>query len=967
MNDNKVENLLPQHLSDLRNSGLSDEQIKACGYFSVSDPESIAKILNWKGGTKKLGPCLAIPYFNADGTKSDYIRLKPDKPRIQNRNGKSKGVKYEAPRGESNRAYFPPGTIDAINDPTIPIIVTEGEKKAAKVDQEGLACIGLAGVWAWQKKREQNSEGKKRGPRELISDLAAIAWKDRLVHPIFDSDAATNKQVSEAIRVFGTILKVHGAIVVTADLPGGPNGEKVGLDDYLLTYSSENLQTLIDRAGRLNELNLEARIKFIVEEDGPEGLFRDKKTLELLAALSVDDRGEFAAMKAVLKKLKVGLRDFDRVVKPLIEHELRERPAEFTRGATGGFFTDSGCICRQTLNPDGPATISICNFTAEIVEETVYDDGVERRAVIGIKGMLQNGKPLPRIEVSASKYMQLDWVVGQWGTDAVVWPGESRALPAAIQALSDPKTKKRQTVYTHLGWRSIDGRWVYLHGGGAIGLPQRTERTVSVDLTGPLANFQFPPSEGIDPIEAIRASLQILDLADDSITFVMLSAIYRAVIRKCDFALFFVGPSGVFKTEFTALGQQHFGAGLDARHLPGSWSSTANANEGLAFLAKDAILVIDDFKPIGDKDSQRLNRDADRLFRGQGNSSGRGRMNADGTLRPSKPPRGLIVATGEDLPGGQSLLARLLAIEVADGDIDILKLTQCQDDAARGLLAIALSQFIEYIASDYDKIQKAAVEKVKEYRSEFIEGSGHARTPGILADLYFGFRLFISFCLKKNVVDASLADELRARCKAALICAANRQVEHQQTYEPASHFSRLLRAVIFSGRAFLAGPDGQAPPDAGSWGWKPSTTGNLWQVSGRKIGWVDDSRVYLLPDPAFSEVQSLATSQGESIPTSPQTMWKRMHEAGMLVCRDEQRQRNTIRKTLDGKPQTVLCLLTSAIFEESTVQSVQLASTVGDSPRLSESRDGQRGRSGRSGEPDTVSETESNQREEFEI
>ena len=26
-----------------------------------------------------------------------------------------------------------------------------------------------------------------------------------------------------------------------------------------------------------------------------------------------------------------------------------------------------------------------------------------------------------------------------------------------------------RTVYTHTGWRKLDGKWAYLHGGGAIG------------------------------------------------------------------------------------------------------------------------------------------------------------------------------------------------------------------------------------------------------------------------------------------------------------------------------------------------------------------------------------------------------------------------------------------------------------------------------------------------------------------
>ena len=50
-----------------------------------------------------------------------------------------------------------------------------------------------------------------------------------------------------------------------------------------------------------------------------------------------------------------------------------------------------------------------------------------------------------------------------------------------------------------------------------------------------------------------------------------------------------------------------------------------------------------------------FHREADRLVRAQGNRSGRQRMRQDSTLRPAKPPRGLLLSTGEDVPRGHSL------------------------------------------------------------------------------------------------------------------------------------------------------------------------------------------------------------------------------------------------------------------------------------------------------------------------
>jgi Domain of unknown function (DUF927) len=126
------------------------------------------------------------------------------------------------------------------------------------------------------------------------------------------------------------------------------------------------------------------------------------------------------------------------------------------------------------------------------------------------------------------------------------------------------------------------------------------------------------------------------------------------------------GETGAGKTALAALAQQHYGAGFSDRNLPGSWSSTANATEALAFTAKDMLLVIDDFCPNGTRgDIARYNKEADRIFRAQGNSSGRLRMRADSTLRNAKPPRGLILSTGEDIPRGRSLRARVFVLELS--------------------------------------------------------------------------------------------------------------------------------------------------------------------------------------------------------------------------------------------------------------------------------------------------------------
>src|SRR5208282_2900444 len=108
------ESLLPQHLADLRKSGLSDEQIARCRFRSLEAAASIQNVLRWRGHGGDLGPCLAIPFLDATGKFTGYYRLKPDCPRKTEEDGKP--IKYESPKGLSNRAYFPPGALSALHD-----------------------------------------------------------------------------------------------------------------------------------------------------------------------------------------------------------------------------------------------------------------------------------------------------------------------------------------------------------------------------------------------------------------------------------------------------------------------------------------------------------------------------------------------------------------------------------------------------------------------------------------------------------------------------------------------------------------------------------------------------------------------------------------------------------------------------------------------------------------------------------
>src|SRR5271166_5723753 len=79
-------------------------------------------------------------------------------------------------------------------------------------------------------------------------------------------------------------------------------------------------------------------------------------------------------------------------------------------------------------------------------------------------------------------------------------------------------------------------------------LGQKPEIEARVQLPAALSNFIFPePPAGNALVEAIRASLRMIDLGPDRITLPLYAAIWRAPLGFAPFSMFLVGETGSFK------------------------------------------------------------------------------------------------------------------------------------------------------------------------------------------------------------------------------------------------------------------------------------------------------------------------------------------------------------------------------------------------------------------------------------
>jgi putative DNA primase/helicase len=137
--NHELRELCPGHREELHASGLTDETIARAGIYSEADQRKLQHLLGWQK-PPKMGAAIVYAYHSPDGANG-YVRIKPDIPR--KRNGKP--IKYESPVRRPNEPYFPPDTAIVLDDASVALLFTEGEKKALCADRRS-SC--LAGVLA---------------------------------------------------------------------------------------------------------------------------------------------------------------------------------------------------------------------------------------------------------------------------------------------------------------------------------------------------------------------------------------------------------------------------------------------------------------------------------------------------------------------------------------------------------------------------------------------------------------------------------------------------------------------------------------------------------------------------------------------------------------------------------------------------------------------------------------------------
>lgn len=811
--------------------------------FDLSHPAAVYDYLDADGK-----PCAQVRRFEAvdrQGKKHKTFRqlqYAPSDPKA----GKDGYTWKTSDEIKAGMIYHLPDVLTAIRDGRA-VYIVEGEKDADTMQRLGLtATTNIGGVGKWKRPGMERLRGAQV---IIIPDHDKPGYEGAWELATRFSEKQTDAETGEQLPAIAKAVRLVNLAAAWEDMP--PKGD---ITDMAEALGDERTRQLLARQIRLTPIFQPDAVRFWLPPDA--------------------------------------------------------RCREYIRKAGAKYdLTDEGMAYYT-----GEMYKPISNFFMIPVEQRTVDDGITQEMSFTLDAWNRpSGRRLKRVTIKNGEFDSMAWVTRAWGFDANIMPGtQNRDKMRWITKEIGRISARTVLEYSHSGWRRIGGRWAYLYHGGAIGADGVT---VNLGDGQNISRYSLepPPKEAqISLVDACKESHAFLSLAPIEVTAPLLGTMYLAPLREWlyqarmqpSFVLYLEAMSGSKKSTITALALSHFGDFND-QSLPASFSDTSNAVEVMGFALKDMPLVVDNYHPSAD---QRTRRQQEALLQRLalifGDGAGRQRMDVDGKLRRTNPPRSLCIVTAEQSglahdPGG---MARFFTVTMdRSGVFDQddphderrQRLTEAQRKARAGWLRQAMRGYIEWLIPQADALPEQLYQRFEFYRDYAMrQPLGHSRAPKAVAHLCVGLEYMLKYFAHTGALTQEEAAQEMNRMIAALLRSSAAQAEAIREESPANVFIGALRSLITTMHAttkdISKGAAGAATP-------KDS------------IGWRDEEFYYLDPGMARNAVDRFCRDSGADFTATKQALYSSMRAEGYLG--DEPTQ----SRYIDGASKRVIVLPRSLI------------------------------------------------------
>lgn len=262
------DNILIHHWQEWLDSCVNPTII-AKNVSSILDSRKLDELLNRNSNKRYKHSDDMVPAWVATGVDPlsgerwlSGIQAKPDVSPI--RNGKPQ--KYFSASGYGvSPVFLEVEDTDywskILNDTSLPIIITEGVKKAGCLLSIGYASISIPGV----------STCRKNG--RLNDLLKAYCTYGRTVYLGFDNDVMSKRAVQLSLLNLSRDIAANGSKIMIINIPPG---DCKGIDDYIAKHGEESFDELVKTAKTIEEWKHELDTRWSLEQGQIENSCRSK-------------------------------------------------------------------------------------------------------------------------------------------------------------------------------------------------------------------------------------------------------------------------------------------------------------------------------------------------------------------------------------------------------------------------------------------------------------------------------------------------------------------------------------------------------------------------------------------------------------------------------------------------------------------------------------------------------------------
>lgn len=423
------------------------------------------------------------------------------------------------------------------------------------------------------------------------------------------------------------------------------------------------------------------------------------------------------------------------------------------------------------------------------------------------------------------------------GTSVVVAPGLSASAHVANAIRLSAAEAPSYEYYNRTGWLEWEGRWVYLHAGGAIGASGETRVTKTVFTKSTEYNpISFP--EVSDAAAALAHSWDLWNLVSNKAAMWALlgTALHSVAGLGIGAVPWVYGRKGTGKTILASIMNAHYSrkwVHLPMTKMDRSVAAAARIGVGL----HHGFALVDDFRrQTNVRSMEAMMTAAEQLIR-RGFEAGAAHVAMVQDSRTgqwiSPPPEQTtpaIAILGEILPGASavapSTLERLLPVEVTKHHLiekdDFAAVIHKADST---LPAQALATFIRWVAAGIEvRGMDAWQEKWRAKRDEVAKqleealGRDHARSARVGSLALTGAHLWLEVLLEHGVIDhdehAAATATAFSGIREALAVHADVNLDEDGPERAIIH---ALRAAVAQGRVLEL--KGQIPSE---WKYRPT-------------------------------------------------------------------------------------------------------------------------------------------------